>query len=419
MLLALLPTAVLAAFSTPLALSAVLALLPVYLIKGTILGIPITLLEVLLLGTVLGGVVSMLRQRVRPTFGGPFTFPVLALIAVWVASSLLSPETRAGLGALKAWLVEPVLLAWLAVTLRGGERARWIMLWGLVVGSVAPSLYGIIEKLGGFGLPPDGRLNSVFVPANYHAMLVAPVLAMVLALLPSVRGRTRVLLAAAAGVFGLGLLLTASYGAFLGVGVAALVILSTLPMRARRFALLGLAIVAAVALASQLGSEKFHLLGKLNERSSSSVRVQIWHSAVRITEHHPWLGVGPNAFEIPYRETVAILYWPPLEWLVAQPHNLYLALASETGLFGLAAFAWLLAVWWRVAIRSTRALGSRSWALASLAAVTVILVHGLVDTPVLKNDLAVLFAFALVLPLVGRAEAQSAENKTRLAAGFG
>jgi putative inorganic carbon (HCO3(-)) transporter len=393
-------TAILAYLSLELSVGLVLAVLPMYLLKSALFGIPVTALEMLILGAAIGGAWRIYRNRERPRGFGRLTVPVAALVAVWLASAALSSDLQAGLGAVKAWLLEPMLLALLALNAPRTERARWTMLGGLIVGAVGFSLYGLMEKLFGFGLPPDGRLNSVFEPANYHAMLTAPILALCIPFVRRGGGQIRWALLAAASVIGLGLLLTASYGAFLGIAAALLVWIVTLPSPKRRVGLLALAVVTVLAILSQVGTEKFSLLGKLHERSSSAVRVQIWHSAWEITRQHPVLGVGLNAFETPYREAVAKLYWPPLEWLVAQPHNLYLALTSETGFLGFAAFVWLLVVWWRLAVHRFQTLQQRPWALAALLSLTVILVHGLVDTPVLKNDLSALLAFILTLPFL-------------------
>lgn len=391
------------------AVGAILAVLPAYLLRTTVAGIPVTALEALLLGAVAGYALHWItaRRRWQLRGFGRLNAPLAVLVLVWVASSALSHDLRAGLGATRAWLIEPMLLALLVVNVPRTENARWTMVGGLILGAVGLSFYGLWEtRFHQLSLPPDGRLNSVFVPANYHAMFIAPVLALCLGLLRGAaghRGRV-VLLGLAALVLGASLLLTESYGGFLGVAFAGLVFIATLPRNVRGMAVTGFFLVALFAILPQLGSEKFHLLGKFNQRSSSSVRVQIWHTAVELTRQHPLLGVGPNAFETPYREEVAKLYWPPLEWLVAQPHNLYLALLSETGVLGFAAFAWLLASWFRMAVSSLRTLGQRPWVLAALLALIAMLAHGLVDTPVLKNDLAMLLAFILVLPYLGASE---------------
>ena len=66
------------------------------------------------------------------------------------------------------------------------------------------------------------------------------------------------------------------------------------------------------------------------------------------------------------------------------PHNILLNIWSETGLLGLIAFSCILITWVR------RGSGPRTTDLI-LPILTALLVHGLVDVPYFKNDLAVAF----------------------------
>lgn len=141
-------------------------------------------------------------------------------------------------------------------------------------------------------------------------------------------------------------------------------------------------------------AEKF----KTTDRSSSLVRTQIWRTSWEMIKERPWFGVGPNAYESIYRQTIPELYWPPLEWLVSQPHNLYLALWLETGPLGLISFLALVILWMRRLWR--RVLARDAIAIASLSAMAAILAHGFVDTPYFKNDLSLLFALVLLMPLL-------------------
>ena len=118
---------------------------------------------------------------------------------------------------------------------------------------------------------------------------------------------------------------------------------------------------------------------------------------------NPIAGIGPNNFEAAYRTELPNHYFPPLEWLVAQPHNLALALWLETGLLGLLAFSGLfvyhVVVVWRKFL--TRPM-ERPVAITSLAALIAIMTHGLFDTPYFKNDLAPLFLLLAILPWLGQ-----------------
>ena len=75
------------------------------------------------------------------------------------------------------------------------------------------------------------------------------------------------------------------------------------------------------------------------------------------------------------------------------PHTLVLNFWSEMGIAGLGAFFWILVVFFRAARKTFL---SEEWegsalAAGALAAMTALFVHGLVDVPYFKNDLAVLF----------------------------
>jgi O-antigen ligase len=119
-----------------------------------------------------------------------------------------------------------------------------------------------------------------------------------------------------------------------------------------------------------------------------------------LIQQHPITGIGPNTFEPQYRLEVPKHYWPPLEWLVAQPHNLYLALWLETGFLGAISFLALVVWWIRAVWRRSQTLPDieRDVCRASVVALVAILIHGLFDTPYFKNDLAMEFIFLLVLP---------------------
>src|SRR5262249_42068731 len=130
--------------------------------------------------------------------------------------------------------------------------------------------------------------------------------------------------------------LSYSYGGFLAVvvGVITLLVL-TLPGSVRRKVIWGIASVVVLVFLIQLPSTRFHEKLNFTTRSSGLVRTQIWRTAIEIGKQHPLFGIGPNTFERAYRKVAPTLYHPPLEWLVAKPHNLYLNLWVETGILGL------------------------------------------------------------------------------------
>jgi len=83
------------------------------------------------------------------------------------------------------------------------------------------------------------------------------------------------------------------------------------------------------------------------------------------------------------------------------PHNLVLNFWSELGLAGLLLFIWIILKYFWLGISSLSLRGSASdrsnlttekyLVIGLISAMVVIIVHGLVDVPYFKNDLAIMF----------------------------
>ena len=91
------------------------------------------------------------------------------------------------------------------------------------------------------------------------------------------------------------------------------------------------------------------------------------------------------------------------------PHNIVLNMWTETGLLGLAAFFWLLVQTFRVSWTGWTS-GPPAWRAIQLGivlAMVAIIVHGLVDVPYFKNDLALEFWTLLGLAWAGTRQAKA------------
>src|SRR5687767_13068138 len=104
------------------------ALLPTYLIRFTVFGIPATLLEVVIWTAALIGLTQpAVRRSWRtawqklPKF---FLFFVLIFITSAVISTIISPHPLTSLGILKGWIVTPVIYAFM-VYAAGLEIGNW------------------------------------------------------------------------------------------------------------------------------------------------------------------------------------------------------------------------------------------------------------------------------------------------------
>ncbi len=91
-------------------------------------------------------------------------------------------------------------------------------------------------------------------------------------------------------------------------------------------------------------------------------------------------------------------YWQPLE-VYMYPHNIVLNFWSELGLFGLLVFTWLIGKFYYLAVKYLHAAKghTRLIIITTISAMTTIIVHGLVDVPFFKNDLAIIFWLPIVI----------------------
>jgi O-antigen ligase len=344
-----------------------LLLLPISLLLGEravfrLAGVPIYIFELCLVFATLlswsevrSGWPRLLQLPLAVRIGSLLLIPALA-VSVMVADN----RTEA-LGAAKAWFVLPLLFA---LVLYLAEVRTMSLVYGIVIHAVAQTWYGF-ELLPAQEVP---RLMGTFASPNFYAAVVAPALFFV-PILPV--GRLRWLVGI---VLVGGLLASQSLGGLLGViGGGVAVLLTSTPSKKVRTALL-LAGLTVTLVVGALGYQRF----ADNSRSSLSSRFEIWHVATELVREHPITGVGLRSFDMEYLRTVNTYYGAPLEYNVPEPHNLYLAFWLDLSLLGLVAML-LVAVGtvWRGGYAAIP--------------VIVILTHGLVDTPIFKLELAVLF----------------------------
>jgi O-antigen ligase len=132
----------------------------------------------------------------------------------------------------------------------------------------------------------------------------------------------------------------------------------------------------------------------------------MWAETTEFLKAHPIAGAGLASYSQmikPYRID---------KWIEVfhHPHNIFLTMWVNIGLLGLFAFVWLLVWFFKSAICPDARSGSRTSCRDNLqsaintergtrdkptiyimTSMTIIIVMGLVDSPYIKNDLAILF----------------------------
>lgn len=92
--------------------------------------------------------------------------------------------------------------------------------------------------------------------------------------------------------------------------------------------------------------------------------------------------------------------WQPTE-IYMYPHNIVLNFWSELGLLGVLLFIWIIVKYFIIALKNIFGYNSqyhnKYLALGLLGAMVTVVVHGMVDVPYFKNDLAIIFWLLLAM----------------------
>lgn len=407
------------------AVALVVLFLPVYLIRFDLGPLPITVLEVMVIIVIAVWGWRALVERIR-TKACPAFFPWRWLLLAWVAAGtlavIITPDLRAGLGLWKAYIIEPALFFIVFVnTIKTRQQIRAVV-WALgalavVIGFVALLQYANIVSIpGGYELESPARATSIYPFPTAVGKIVGPIVGLFLGLLfgaSNIRRSTLWetvrdhLFTVGVLVFSvMALLFSVSRGALLGVLVCGVVI--SFFSRYRRMIWLGLLVVVVIALF--VPAIRSNVMGVFQASDvSTDVRLVMWKGAVRIIQDHPVLGTGLASFPevyADYKEASHTEFFP-------NPDHLWLTLWIEMGLAGVVIFCMMMVRFFQGIRRTIRQSDAeqRALAIGLSAAMVVLLVHGLLDTPYFKNDLALQFWVLIGLAVVMRRALPSKPEK--------
>lgn len=130
--------------------------------------------------------------------------------------------------------------------------------------------------------------------------------------------------------------------------------------------------------------------------STTTIRLCLWQGAKNLILNNPLFGAGLSGFKELYSAYYVSCDAEPLEY----PHNLALNFWAETGLLGLVVFFYIIfevlnsrieANEARIRANAANSRTNNNMLLGIKLALVYILIHGLVDVPYFKNDLALQF----------------------------
>lgn len=392
--LILLAFAVVAWKSEKHALTLLAALLPTYLLRFSIGPVPMTVLEGCLIIATVGWIARGGLRRVAVL--RPFVMPAILLVLASVIAVIVAPSTVAALGLWRAYIAEPIVLFAMLVT-TFNQREDWTRAGkALVASGVVVAVLGIAQWLFGVDIPApwdmERRVTSVYDFPNAVGLFLAPIVAMTVVLLRKNGARMLAVL-----LMILAIIFAQTEAAFVAIPAALLIVLllSRVSLRTKSMVTASAVILFFLAFTAVPVVREKILLNDI----SGQARTTMWDETMRMLADRPLTGAGLSGFPA----TIAPYHDATLFEVFQYPHNVVLNIWTELGVLGLLA-ALVIAV---IVCRAAWRYRDDPFVLAAFAALVVMVVHGLVDVPFFKNDLA-LFTTGLLAFLTWRATQKTA-----------
>jgi O-antigen ligase len=372
-----------------------------YILRGDFLGIPFTALELCLLAVLAAYVVEKLysHEAFPDPRRMPYFWPLALLLLAATISVVVAPDKRAAAGIWKAYFLEPALVALVLWDVLRTLNHVHELIGAFLTSGIIVSVFQLLVFLFALGIHRPNLVEdpvvALYFSANATGLFLGPLLAIAGALLlfgnsiQRFHGAFFVLFALPAFI------LSFSRGAWLALVVASLLLI----WQHRRRLVLSSALAAGIVVAMVVPPIRRRIQHQFNPNdplNSAVLRAHLWKATLKMQANprHLLFGTGLSGFK---HDIQTYKNFAGYNEDVIYPHNILLNFWTETGLLGVAAFAWLAVAWTRNCWSRLRRPGPQRVYFIGLAAASVtILVHGMLDVPFFKNDLAF-----LTLALVG------------------
>jgi O-antigen ligase len=386
-------------------------LLPTYIVRFSLFGIPTNLFEVGVWVLFLAMLCSPEARRdiVSTVTVLPKNFKMWAFVFLLAAivSTLHSPVLRSSLGIVKGWIITPMVFGVIISVTKYKDPFIWRkVVRSLVYSGLVVSLLGISQINGSI------RITSIYDVPNSLALFLVPLF--ILTFWVGVRIKDRFYQLASV-VMLIAIVGTQSFGAIValagagGIGV----LLSRMSIRVVQYRKV-IGIFGVILFVFLLSGRVEYLLSPLihsNVTNSTTVRLQLWDIGIRLIKQHPILGVGLGQFESAYQRELHSLfkqeeqtgrstfYKLVPEFVFRDPHNWIISFWLNIGLVGLVSFVVLNVIMLNEGRKRFSFLDEKSYYIQGVSlAILSMLIFGLFDTIYWKNDLSALW-WILVLSI--------------------
>ncbi len=379
------------------ALALMAALLPSYIVRFSIGPVPSTALEgmtliiLFCLAWSLGRSQPSWKTAIQHVRSSAFFLPGVALVAAALIACFVSPDLRASLGIWRAYFLEPFLLYAVAINVLTTERDWRKMFIGFGCAVFGLTAIAVYQYATGSFLPTwewtvwaTRRATGTFTSPNSLGLFVVPIALLALGNIIKARkegkawksvGFDLTVLAAAV----LCVILSSSKGAMIAFAAGAILLTYRLINKTIWMVLAAGALIAILFIPAI--DQRVSDLVTLQTASGQSRRA-LYAGSVQLIKQHPLAGTGLSGFAKAFETVRPEGFTEKLIY----PHDIFLNFWLETGLLG------LLSVFWIIVVATKQVWSNRQniAVLAIGAALLAMLIHGLVDVPYFKNDLAML-----------------------------
>lgn len=340
--------------------------------------------------------------------GDPAVTVLATLVVLAAAISLTtSIAPHQSLQSFRVVILEPTVFFGLIVTQLRGRRDAQLLALALIVAGAGIAAFGLWQYVTGDRIITAEaglrRIRGFYGSPNNLGLFLGRSLPVAVAGALWWPGR-RVWLVVAALLCTVGLVLTFSVGAWVAVALSLLLVAWLHGGRTFRTAL---GVLTVGAIGSMALAVSIPRLGSHFDLSSgtSSIRIYVWQSALRMLADHPMRGIGLDNFLSYYQGG----YRLPAAWQdpsLSHPHNVVLDFWLSLGLIGpvllgclIVRFCQLVRQGWRRADQIERGLYA-----GVTGAMADTMIHGMVDNSFFLPDLAVLFWLLFAIVCVARTQ---------------
>ena len=428
-----------------------LVFLPAYLIKFSILGIPFTILEAMILICFFSWFIfdtnfknfirgeywvkDYLKNRTKRV-SYPFRLEIVLVLIISFIAVVVAGFSNEALGIWKAYFFEAILLFILVLNVFKNDVKK--IIYSLSASAFIVSVFAVIQKFTGMFIENDlwraeetRRVVSFFGYPNAVGLFLAPVVMVLAGRLWSLlsdettkRSHYKIIesifLVSTIIISILAIYFARSEGALVALFVA-FIIFGLLINKLTRIIIASFLVITIVMIVLSPSLRNYVISKATLMDFSGQIRRAQWVETWEMLKDGRIIqgsGLASYQKEIKPYHVEGIFYddgtdpdfhrhtvfneeyrkkaWRPTE-IYLYPHNIFLNFWTEIGLFGMIVFVWIL-------IKSIYHLSFIIYhskvnknnqnffiALGVLGAIITIIIHGLVDVPYFKNDLAVLF----------------------------